>query len=155
MNSLVDETIIDALYRAGRAGVPIDISVRGICSLVPGLKDLSESIRVRSVLGRYLEHSRIYSFHNSGKPTVYIGSSDMMHRNLDRRIEVLIKLENPEHIERIQHLFELHMNDSSSTWSLAANGEWTRHTGMAGELLDIQEALMAEYTTRDTRGKNK
>jgi len=155
MNSLVDETIIDALYRASRAGVPIDISVRGICSLVPGRKDLSESIRVRSVLGRYLEHSRIYSFHNSGKPTVYIGSSDMMHRNLDRRIEVLIKLENPEHIERIQHLFELHMNDSSSTWSLAANGEWTRHTGMAGGLLDIQEALMAEYTTRDTRGKNK
>jgi polyphosphate kinase len=155
MNSLVDETIIDALYRASRAGVPIDISVRGICSLVPGRQGLSESIRVRSVLGRYLEHSRIYSFHNGGKPTVYIGSSDMMHRNLDRRIEVLIKLESSEHIDRVAHLFELHMNDSSTSWSLGESGEWTRHTGMGGGLLDTQEALMAEYSRRDTRGKNK
>ena len=155
MNSLVDEAIIDALYRASRAGVPIDISVRGICSLVPGRSGLSDTIRVRSVLGRYLEHSRIYSFYNGGKPNVFIGSSDMMHRNLDRRIEVLVKLENPEHLDRIAHLFELHMNDSSSTWSLAEDGVWTRHTGMGGGLLDIQEALMAEYRTRDNRGKNK
>jgi polyphosphate kinase len=155
MNALVDETIIDALYRASRAGVPIDVSVRGICSLVPGRAGLSETIRVRSVLGRYLEHSRIYSFHNGGKPSTYIGSSDMMHRNLDRRIEVLVKIETPEHLERIDHLFELHMSDSSSTWSLAEDGVWTRHTGLAGELADIQDTLMAEYTSRNSRGKHK
>jgi polyphosphate kinase len=79
----------------------------------------------------------------------------MMHRNLDRRIEVLIKIETPEHLERIDHLFELHMSDSSATWSLAENGEWTRHNGLAGELADIQDTLMAEYTARNSRGKNK
>jgi polyphosphate kinase len=155
MNSLVDEKIIDALYRASIAGVPIDISVRGICSLVPNRPGLSETIQVRSVLGRYLEHSRIYSFHNEGKSLTYIGSSDMMHRNLDRRIEVLIKLEQPEHLERIDHLFELHMSDSTSTWSLANTGEWTRHNGLAGELSDIHETLMTEYTNRNTRGRGK
>jgi polyphosphate kinase len=154
MNSLVDEAIIDALYRASRAGVPIDVSVRGICSLVPGRAGLSETIRVRSVLGRYLEHSRIYSFYNGGKPTIYIGSSDMMHRNLDRRIEVLVKIEATEHRDRIDHLFELHMSDSSSTWSLAEDGVWTRHTGLAGELADIQDTLMAEYTARNSRGRH-
>jgi polyphosphate kinase len=155
MNSLVDEKIIDALYRASIAGVPIDISVRGICSLIPNRPGLSETIQVRSVLGRYLEHSRIYSFHNDGKPLTYIGSSDMMHRNLDRRIEVLIKLEQPDHLERIDHLFELHMSDSTSTWSLANTGDWTRHNGLAGELADIHETLMTEYTHRNTRGRGK
>lgn len=155
MNSLVDEKIIDALYRASIAGVPIDVSVRGICSLIPNRAGLSETIQVRSVLGRYLEHSRIYSFHNQGTPLTYIGSSDMMHRNLDRRIEVLIKLEQQDHIERIDHLFELHMSDSTSTWSLANNGEWTRHNGLAGELADIHETLMTEYTNRNTRGRGK
>jgi polyphosphate kinase len=109
---------------------------------------------VRSVLGRYLEHSRIYSFFNGGKPTIYIGSSDMMHRNLDRRIEVLVKIEATEHRDRIDHLFELHMSDSSSTWSLAEDGVWTRHTGLAGELADIQDTLMAEYTARNSRGRH-
>lgn len=155
LNSLVDEKIIDALYRASIAGVPIDISVRGICSLIPNRPGLSETIQVRSVLGRYLEHSRIYSFHNDGSPLTYIGSSDMMHRNLDRRIEVLIKLEQPGHLERIDHLFELHMSDSTSTWSLANNGVWTRHNGLAGELADIHETLMTDYTNRNTRGKGK
>lgn len=155
MNSLVDEKIIDALYRASRAGVPIDITVRGICSLVPGRPGLSETIRVRSVLGRYLEHSRIYSFHNGGKAMTYIGSSDMMHRNLDRRIEVLIKLESPDHLERIDHLFQLHLGDASSTWSLDSNGQWTRRTGAPGTVIDIQEQLMVEYTARDSRGKVK
>lgn len=155
LNSLVDEKIIDALYRASIAGVPIDISVRGICCLIPNRPGLSETIQVRSVLGRYLEHSRIYGFHNEGKSLTYIGSSDMMHRNLDRRIEVLIKLEQPEHLERIDHLFELHLSDSTSTWSLANNGEWTRHNGLAGELSDIHETLMTEYTNRNTRGRGK
>ncbi len=155
MNALVDETIIDALYRASRAGVPIDISVRGICSLVPGRPGLSETIRVRSTLGRYLEHSRIYSFHNGGKWSTYIGSSDMMHRNLDRRIEVLIKLDSPEHVDRVAALFALHMRDDASTWWLDGSGNWTRHETSAATTADIQEMLMSEYTTRNGRGKSK
>jgi polyphosphate kinase len=155
MNALVDETIIDALYRASLAGVPIDISVRGICSLVPGRPGLSETIRVRSTLGRYLEHSRIYSFHNGGKWSTYIGSSDMMHRNLDRRIEVLIKLDSPEHINRIGELFALHMRDDAATWWLDESGNWTRHGNNLDEVLDIQETLMRDYTIRNVKGKSK
>jgi polyphosphate kinase len=155
MNALVDETIIDALYRASRAGVPIDISVRGICSLIPGSPGLSETIRVRSTLGRYLEHSRIYSFCNGGKWSTFIGSSDMMHRNLDRRIEVLIKLETEEHIERIGALFDLHLRDDASTWWLDEHGTWMRHGASHEHALNIQETLMAEYTVRDGKGKNK
>lgn len=155
MNALVDETIIDALYRASRAGVPVDISVRGICSLIPGRPGLSDTIRVRSTLGRYLEHSRIYSFHNGGRNTTYIGSSDMMHRNLDRRIEVLIKLDAPEHIERITHLFDLHMSDTANTWWLGTDGTWIRHGAESTTKEDIQELLMQHYTTRNGRGKAK
>ena len=100
LNSIVDEAIIDALYRASRAGVPIDLVVRGICSVRPGVPELSETIRIRSVLGRYLEHSRIFAFHNDGDPQVFIGSADMMHRNLDRRVEALVRLADPDQIRR-------------------------------------------------------
>src|SRR5690606_16704365 len=104
LNSIVDEAIIDALYRASRAGVPIDLVVRGICSVRPGVPDLSETIRVRSILGRYLEHARIFSFHNNGDPQVFIGSADMMHRNLDRRIEALVRITDPSHIDELHHI---------------------------------------------------
>ena len=92
---MVDEQIIDALYRASQAGVPVEIWVRGICSLKPGVDGLSENITVRSILGRYLEHSRIFAFDNDGDPQVYIGSADMMHRNLDRRVEALVRVDRP------------------------------------------------------------
>jgi polyphosphate kinase len=150
VNSMVDEAIIDALYRASQAGVPIDIWVRGICSLRPGAEDLSENIRVRSILGRYLEHSRIFSFHNDGDPFVYIGSADMMHRNLDRRVEALVRLTRPEHIAELAELFDLAMADGTSSWWLGSDGAWERHDRSAdGEpLIALQDELMRRIGSR-------
>lgn len=128
VNSMVDEELIDALYAASRAGVKVDIWVRGICSLRPGVPGLSDNIRVRSIVGRYLEHSRIYAFNNDGDPQVYIGSADMMHRNLDRRIEALVRLVDPGHLEEIDTMFALAMSDKVSSWTLNADATWTRHS---------------------------
>jgi polyphosphate kinase len=153
MNALVDERIIDALYRASQAGVPVDISVRGICSLIPGVKGLSENIRVTSVLGRFLEHSRIFSFHHAGDQQTYIGSSDMMHRNLDRRIEVLIRLTETEQLDRLEKLFDLHMSEKSAGWVLQSDGTWKRREG--DHLQNIHEILINEYAARDSKGKAK
>lgn len=150
VNSLVDEAIIDALYRASQAGVPVDIVVRGICALVPGRDALSETIRVRSVLGRYLEHSRIFAFHNNGDPQVYIGSADMMHRNLDRRVEALIRLADPAHLAYIDELFETTMSPRTASWHLQPDGDWQRHhrdeRGRA--LADLQNVVMNQLAAR-------
>jgi polyphosphate kinase len=150
INAIVDEAIIDALYRASNAGVPVDIIVRGICALKPGQPGLSENIRVRSILGRYLEHSRIFSFLNAGDPQVYIGSADMMHRNLDRRVEALVRLTEPGHLADIEHIFELDLADTTASWWLDASGLWTHHSrnkdGTALE--DSQDVLMREITAR-------
>jgi polyphosphate kinase len=150
VNSLVDEQIIDSLYKASQAGVPIDILVRGMCALKPGVPDLSHNIRVRSVLGRYLEHSRIFSFVNDGDPEIFIGSADMMHRNLDRRVEALVRIAQPDHIKELQDLFTLAMNDSSASWHLESNGSWTRHQfdGEGKKLTDVQDELMRFTASR-------
>jgi polyphosphate kinase len=154
MNSLVDEQIIDSLYRASNAGVTVDVLVRGMCSLRPGVPGLSENIRVRSVLGRYLEHSRIFAFAGGGDPAVFIGSADMMHRNLDRRVEALVRLSQPDHIREMTALFELAMSDNASTWHLGSDGAWTRHKyGSNGEqLIDVQDKTMQDvYAKRNSR----
>ena len=150
LNSIVDEAIIDALYRASQAGVPIDLWVRGICGLVPGREGLSENIRVRSVLGRYLEHSRVFSFVNDGDPQVYIGSADMMHRNLDRRVEALVRLTSPEHLAELDGLFDLAFDDRTAAWSLAEDGDWTRHhlDEDGKPLIDLQNKLMQQISHR-------
>ncbi|MCX6486016.1 MAG: RNA degradosome polyphosphate kinase [Rhodoluna sp.] len=150
VNSLVDEQIIDSLYKASQAGVPISILVRGMCALKPGVPDLSHNIRVRSVLGRYLEHSRIFSFVNDGDPEIFIGSADMMHRNLDRRVEALVRIAQPDHIKELQDLFTLAMNDSSASWHLESNGSWTRHQFDAEgkKLTDVQDELMRFTASR-------
>jgi len=124
LNNLVDEAVIDALYRASQAGVQIDLLVRAICSLRPDVPGLSESITVRSILGRFLEHSRIYYFANGGNEEIYMGSADMMHRNLDRRVETLVRLEPPEIKGRLRAVLELGLADRANAWSLDAQGNW-------------------------------
>jgi polyphosphate kinase len=150
VNALVDEGIIDSLYRASRAGVPVRVMVRGMCALKPGVKGLSENIRVRSILGRYLEHSRVFSFEGGGDSRIFIGSADMMHRNLDRRVEVLVRLIDPEHIDRTRTMFSLAMAENMAGWDLDASGSWVRNqfddSGVALE--DFQDAVMRSITAR-------
>ena len=124
LNHLVDESVIDALYAASQAGVRIDLLVRGICAARPGVPGLSDSMRVRSVLGRFLEHSRVFYFANGGEEEVLIGSADMMHRNLDRRVEALVRVTSPELRERLKTVLDLAFADDCLAWTLDANGEW-------------------------------
>ena len=150
VNSLVDEQIIDSLYRASRAGVPVDVLVRGMCALKPGVPGLSETIRVRSVLGRYLEHSRVFTFAGGGDPEVFIGSADMMHRNLDRRVEALVRIVQPDHIKELQDLFALAMGETAASWHLQSSGEWERHQfdSNGKKLIDVQDELMRFTASR-------
>ncbi len=154
VNSLVDEEIIDALYRASNAGVKVEILVRGMCALRPGVPGLSENITVRSVLGRYLEHSRIFGFNGGGDPALFIGSADMMHRNLDRRVEALVRISQPDHIKELNGFFDLAMDDNSASWHLGADGKWSRHqyTLEGTPLTDVQDHIMADvYSKRKSR----
>ncbi|MEU4835943.1 RNA degradosome polyphosphate kinase [Streptosporangium sp. NPDC023615] len=128
-NSLVDEPIIDALYRASNAGVPVDLWVRGVCTLRPGVPGMSENIRVRSVLGRFLEHSRIYEFGYGRRPEIWIGSGDMMRRNIERRVEALVKVSSQQQRNYLSDLLDRAMAEGTATWWLNPDGTWTRHPG--------------------------
>jgi polyphosphate kinase len=145
-NAIVDEAVIDALYRASMAGVPIDLWARGICALRPGLPGLSETIRARSILGRFLEHSRIYAFGTAedDEGEVWIGSADLMHRNLDRRVEALCRVKTPAHQHELRALIDLAMDDGTSSWWLAGDGTWARHHRDAEgkPLRDLQQYLL-------------
>ncbi len=150
MNSLVDEQIIDELYRASKAGVTVEVLVRGMCALRPGVPGLSDHIKVHSVLGRYLEHSRIIAFDNAGDPDIYIGSADMMHRNLDRRVETLVKITQSDQIRQLHEIFDLGMSESVAVWELKANGAWSRetHNVLGEKLSDMQDVLMQRTLER-------
>ena len=128
MNSLVDTAVIDALYQASQAGIDIDLVVRGICCLRPGVPGLSENIRVRSVVGRYLEHSRIFAFGDGDRRPVryFIGSADMMPRNLDGRVEVVAPVEDPELQERLAEVLRVNLDDDASAWALGPDGRWEK-----------------------------
>ncbi len=154
VNSIVDEATIDALYRASQAGVPVDLLVRGICSVRPGVPGLSETIRVRSILGRFLEHARVFAFAGGGEPEVLIGSADLMHRNLDRRVETLMTV-GPEHAAELIDLLDLSMDDATASWHLGPDGTWTRrHTDDAGRpLRDLQEFLIARQRRHPARDR--
>ena len=150
VNSLVDEALIDALFHASQAGVPIDLLVRGICALRPGAEGVSETIRVRSILGRFLEHSRIFWFENAGSPQAWIGSADLMHRNLDRRVESLVKIPSERHCRELAELLTLAFDDATASWHLEADGTWRRHaTDDSGSpLRDMQDHLIAVHRRR-------
>ena len=150
VNSIIDEACIDALYRASRAGVEVDIVVRGICGIRAGVPGLSDNIRVRSILGRYLEHSRVYAFCNDGSTELFIGSADLMHRNLDRRVEELVRITDPAMVDELEWLVTHAASDAVSSWWLEPDGTWVRHAyGPDGEKLeDIQTTLMARARSR-------
>jgi polyphosphate kinase len=154
VNALVDEQVIDALYRASRDGVRVECLVRGICALRPGRENLSETVTVRSILGRFLEHSRVFQFQSVGE--WWIGSADMMHRNLDRRIEALIRVTQPELQDQLSAMLDLAFSPRISGWELDAAGTWHRrhhqpaHLPTFGEVGDgILSVVAAPNGTAD------
>jgi polyphosphate kinase len=158
LNSLVDEDVIDALYDASRAGVPVDLVVRGMCALRPGVPGLSERIRVVSILGRFLEHSRIMWFRNGGENEVWIGSADMMHRNLDRRVEAVARINDRAAEEELRAVLDFARGADIAHWRLDSAGGWTRHDrGPDGPLQDYQELLIRRHGQRsaDARAESR
>ena len=146
LNSLLDEEFVEALYTASQAGVNVDLVVRGISSIKPGIPGLSENVRVRSVLGRFLEHSRIYHFVNGGDDEFWIGSADLMHRNLDRRVESLVRIERPVHKASLQEVFDLSLSEETASWHQDQDS-WKNVTkNSKGEpLQDLQSLYIKRY----------
>lgn len=144
MNSLEDPLIIQKLYEASQAGVNIDMIVRGVCRLIPQKKGLSENIRVHSIIGRFLEHSRCYYFHHRGEDLYFIGSADWMHRNLDARVEVLTPIEHPNLKKYLQFMLNIYLRDNQQRWVMKSNGKYKRRNQKKGEKkISSQEYLMA------------
>jgi polyphosphate kinase len=143
MNNLSDEAVIDALYAASEAGVRVDLIVRSICTLRPDVKGLSKNISVKSILGRFLEHSRVFYFENAGDEEVYIGSADLMERNLDRRVEALAAVKSPEIKDQLKLVLELALSDNTGSWTLDRRARWIRISVPESEMrLNLQEQLM-------------
>ena len=144
MNQLQDPEIIRELYRASQAGVPVTLNVRGLCSLRPGVKGLSENIRVFSVLGRFLEHGRIYGFENAGAPEYFIGSADWMKRNLDRRVETIAPVRDPQLVAEIEEILTVAENDNCTAWDLRSNGTYVRRHPKKGEPARPSQQVFSE-----------
>jgi len=147
MNSLVDKRCIRALYRASQAGVPVDLNIRGICCLRPGVPGVSDQIRVHSIVGRFLEHSRIYAFERGEECEIYIGSADLMPRNLDTRVELLAPVDDAALRDELLDALERCMADNTNAWVLDADGAWTRRVP-EGEPRNAQRELMARHAAR-------
>jgi polyphosphate kinase len=147
VNSLVDEKTIDKLYEASRAGVQVDLVIRGICTLRPGVPGLSDNIRVHSIVGRFLEHSRVYWFAGGGEPEAWMGSADLMHRNLDRRVEVLVRVPSADHTGILGDLLARSVDPETTSWHLGADGVWEHHQGST----DLQSELIAKARSRRSR----
>jgi polyphosphate kinase len=150
-NGLTDRDSIDALYRASMAGVPIDLAIRGMCCLRPGVPGLSETITVRSIVGEFLEHSRVFAFGRHGVNDgvkVYIGSADLMERNLDRRIEAAAPITDPVLIAKVLHILELVLSDDTNTWLLGPDQRWRRLVGRSENSLHLKLRIEALETYR-------
>jgi polyphosphate kinase len=145
MNSLVDRDCIQALYRASQAGVSVEVNVRGICCLKPGVPGVSDNIRVVSIVGRFLEHSRIYAFERDGEITVYIGSADLMPRNLDTRVELLAPVRDEALRGDLVDTLDRCFADNTHAWELVPEGRWQRLSPGGGEPHDVQRELMAAH----------
>jgi len=145
MNSLVDPQVIEALYHASRAGVQIDLIVRGLCALRPGIPGVSENIRVRSIVGRFLEHSRVFYFGNDGASDLYLASADWMERNFFRRVEIAFPVREKTHRERILRDLDSYLADNMQAWSLGRDGNYSRCERDDGPIRDAQAALLARY----------
>jgi polyphosphate kinase len=148
MNSLADKRCIRALYRASQAGVPVDLNIRGICCLVPGLPGVSENIRVVSVVGRFLEHSRIVAFERNGDTKVYIGSADLMPRNLDTRVELVTPVDDPVLRDDLLDTLERSLADETNAWELGPDGIWVRREPQGPEPRSVQRELMTLHAAR-------
>ena len=153
VNSLVDAEVIEWLYMASQAGVRVDLLVRGMCSLKPHVKGVSDNIQVISVVGRYLEHSRIFYFLNGGREEVYLGSADLMERNLDRRVEVVFPLEDPDYVRTIRdHILELYLRDNQLAYVMEPDGSYRRRPLRLGDTpVDVQYELMRTRRTWHVR----
>jgi polyphosphate kinase len=149
VNALIDGPVIRALYRASRSGVQVDLIVRSICGLIPGVEGVSDNVRVVSVLGRFLEHSRVFAFTSGDETRYYIGSADMMVRNLDNRVEVVTPVEDPAAKAELQTVLDLHFDDPVSAWTLQQNGTWTPPSNCEPDALGVQGALMERAASRD------
>jgi polyphosphate kinase len=152
VNSITDTDIIQQLYRASQNGVQIDLIVRGICCLRPGIPGVSDGITVRSIVGRFLEHSRIYSFENGGDPQTFIGSADLMERNLDRRVEVLCPVLDKELREYLRDtVLGAYLRDTDRAAVLGADGDYRPATSDGGEPFNAQQFLLTRHTTEYAR----
>ena len=143
MNSLVDPAIIGLLYEASQAGVTIELVIRGMCSLRPGLPGISETISVRSIIGRFLEHSRLFRFANGGEPELFIGSADWMPRNLDRRVEALVPIDDPRLMAQLEQVLELYFHDTAA-WHMHSDGQFSQRQPEGDQQL-VQSALMQRW----------
>jgi polyphosphate kinase len=155
LNALVDSEMIQELYRASRAGVNIEMNIRGICCLIPQLKNKSENIHVYSIVGRYLEHSRIFYFENDGQPKIYLSSADLMPRNLNRRVEIIFPVSNPEHIERIIHILDIYAQDNHNCKELLPDGTYIRKEPESEDKRFSAQRYFREETNKDFEKKEQ
>ncbi len=145
MNSLVDPEIIKLLYEASKEGVKIELIIRGMCCLYPQKTDLSENIKVTSIIGRFLEHSRIFWFDNNGNSEVFIGSADWMRRNLDRRVEAVTPIENIKIKQEIKHLLDSYLEENTDSWNMQSDGSYTKNQIIKDKKRNIQEKIIKLY----------
>jgi polyphosphate kinase len=150
MNALVDPQVIEALYRASRAGVQIDLLIRGLCALRPGIPGVSENIRVRSIVGRFLEHSRVFYFANDGDADLYLASADWMERNFFRRVEIAFPVREQTHRDRILRDLNYYIADNVQAWTLGRDGTYTRCQRGEEPVRDAQASLLGRYAAGST-----